>query len=105
MEKYRGRVALVTGASSGIGREMCKFLIKSGMTVVGVSRNTQSILVIIILSVIYICILFILISAKTLTIKNYNKGLLFLKQFGAFERKSSKSFLHDIILPLLKAFF
>ena len=43
MERWRGRVALVTGASAGIGYETTKQLALAGMTVVGCARNTAKI--------------------------------------------------------------
>ncbi|XP_052780121.1 dehydrogenase/reductase SDR family member 11-like isoform X1 [Mya arenaria] len=39
MERWVGRVALVTGMSSGIGRAIAKSLVCHGMKVVGCSRN------------------------------------------------------------------
>ncbi|XP_076056906.1 dehydrogenase/reductase SDR family member 11-like [Oratosquilla oratoria] len=43
MECWRGRVALVTGASAGIGAAISKALVIAGMKVVGVARNIDSI--------------------------------------------------------------
>ncbi|CAL1260852.1 unnamed protein product [Larinioides sclopetarius] len=43
MERWNGRVALVTGASSGIGAALCQTLVQHGMKVVGCSRNVDRI--------------------------------------------------------------
>ncbi|RXG54261.1 Dehydrogenase/reductase SDR family member 11 [Armadillidium vulgare] len=43
MERWVGRVALVTGASSGIGAALCESLVRSGMKVVGIARGVEHI--------------------------------------------------------------
>ncbi|XP_041347028.1 farnesol dehydrogenase-like, partial [Gigantopelta aegis] len=41
MERWIGRVALVTGASSGIGAAITVTLAQKGMIVIGVARNKR----------------------------------------------------------------
>ena len=43
MNRWAGRVALVTGASSGIGAAICQMLCKHGLKVIGCARRVDKI--------------------------------------------------------------
>ena len=43
MDRWKGKVALVTGASAGIGYDIAKELARAGMRVIGCSRNIAKI--------------------------------------------------------------
>ena len=41
MDRWKNRIVLVTGASSGIGATICKLLSQNGMIVVGCARRIE----------------------------------------------------------------
>ncbi len=43
MDRWRNRVALVTGASAGIGAGVCELLSDKGMKVIGCARRVERI--------------------------------------------------------------
>lgn len=43
MNKWKGKVALVSGASTGIGANISKALANSGLTVIGLGRRVEAI--------------------------------------------------------------
>jgi NADP+-dependent farnesol dehydrogenase len=43
MDRWKGRVAVVTGASAGIGAAVCKLLANEGMKVVGCARRLEKV--------------------------------------------------------------
>lgn len=41
MDKWVGKVAVITGATEGMGNLLCKELVKAGVVVVGVARQIK----------------------------------------------------------------
>lgn len=46
MDKWIGKIVLLTGVTDGTGNFLCKQLVDFGMTVVGVARSTEKLKVI-----------------------------------------------------------
>ena len=51
MDRWAGRVALVTGASAGIGASIVRRLVAEGMRVVGAARSVDRVQVITLVSI------------------------------------------------------
>lgn len=45
MDRWNNRVAIVTGANSGIGKAIVKALLNSGMVVIGIARRENLLMV------------------------------------------------------------
>lgn len=43
MEKWQGKLAIVTGASAGIGKSILEKLAKAGVNVIGLARRVEKI--------------------------------------------------------------
>lgn len=43
MDKWKGKFAVVTGASAGIGMEIVKSLVRYGVNVIGLARRVERI--------------------------------------------------------------
>lgn len=65
MDRWNNRVAIVTGANSGIGKAIAIALLNSGMVVIGIARREDLLVV--------STIIFVIIIACTLGIGRYLK--------------------------------
>lgn len=62
MDKWKGKVACVTGASIGIGAHITKALADAGMTVIGLSRRIEPI---------QVCVRVCFCDSKSFLISNF----------------------------------